>query len=132
MPIDSESADNIFLNPDLITNIQSSTDDEISRMYSFGSYLYNTWEEKFELFDFRLNPASLANILWLSLVKENYWVTFNSWIDNFLIIHISPSHVMKFICWKKGFYYFDTSSVNLYQLRNVFRERNALGEDMKQ
>ena len=76
--INSESVDNIFYNPDSVTNVKSTIDDEIIQIYSFVGYLDNTWKDPIGVFDIGFNPESLANILLLSLVTEKYWVTLDS------------------------------------------------------
>ena len=96
-------------------------------MYFSGGYLDNSRKGKFGVFNIWFNQASLANISSLSLVAEDYQFTFDSWYENAIIVHISPNHVIKFICGEDRLYYFNTSSVNLHQLRNDFSLLNTMG-----
>jgi len=103
-----------------VTDIVPGTDGECLRLHSSGGHLDTYQKAKFVGFQVWFNPASLANILSLALVTEEYLMTMNSELKNALVVHISAEHTISFVRHSPGLYYFDASSVNLYKLRHAF------------
>ena len=122
---DSESTDYIFCSDRLVTDIMSVTSSEFLRLYSSSGHLDTHQKRKFEGFTVWYNPSSLVNILSLSLVTKQYYITIDSSIENALLVYISSEHAIKFFCYSPGLYYFDTSSINIPKLRHAFNFLNT-------
>lgn len=88
-------------------------------MHSSGGLLDTYQKTQFGGFHVWFNPASLANILSLALVTEEYRVTMNTELNNALVVHISAEHTVSFVRNSPGLYYFDASSVTLSKLRHA-------------
>jgi len=63
------------------------TDGECLRLLSSGGHLDTYQKTKFGGFHVCFNPASLAKILSLALVTEEYRVTMDSELENALVVH---------------------------------------------
>ena len=103
-----------------MTDIGPVTDGECLRLHSSGGHLDTYQKAKFGGFHVWFNPVSLANILSLALVTEEYRVTMDSELKNALVVHISAEHTISFVRHSAGLYYFNASSVNLSKLRHAF------------
>ena len=124
--LDSESSEHIFNNKELLEDIKSSTNGEVLRLHSNGGYIETNMKAKFGNFDVWYSPKSLANILSLALVTEEYRVTLDTGIDNTFIIHITEYHNIEFRRHCSGLYYFDASKVDLEKLKEAFNFLNTV------
>ena len=70
--LNSESTDHIFCNEKLLTFIKTTIDGECLRLYSSGGHLDTQQKGKFGGFEVWYKPKSLANILSLGLITEQY------------------------------------------------------------
>ena len=129
--LDSESTDHIFCSDRLVTEIESVTNGEFLRLHSTGGHLDTHQKGKFGGFTVWYNPNSLANILSLGLVTDQYRVTMDSSLENALIVHISAEHTIKFFRHSPGLYYFDTSNIDIPKLRNAFNFLNTVDNNKK-
>ena len=129
--LDSESTDHIFCSDRLVTDIKTVTDGEFLRLHSTGGHLDTHQKGRFGGFTVWYNPSSLANILSLALVTDQYRVTMDSHLENALVVHISAGHTIKFFRYSPGLYYFDTSNIDIPKLRNAFNFLNTVDNNKK-
>ena len=118
--LDSESTEHIFRNRDLLTDVEPMTNGETLRLHSSGGYIDTKEKGKFGGFAVWYNPQSLANILSLALVTEEYRVTMDSEVEDAIKVHISSGHTIVFKKGEGRLYYFDTTAVDLHKLRLAF------------
>ena len=118
--LDSESSQHIFRSHKLLTDVEPMTNGESLRLYTNGGYIDTYKKGKFGKFSVWFNPNSLANILSLALVTEEYRVTMDSEVEDAFVVHISDKHSIKFKKDDRGLYYFDTSKIDLSKLTQAF------------
>ena len=75
------------------------------------------------------NPRSLANILSLALVTEQYRVTLDTGVDNAFVVHVSEKHTIRFKRDKSGLYFFDTTKIDLANLMEAFSFLNTVTDN---
>jgi hypothetical protein len=129
--LESKSANHIFCNEKLLTNIEPTTDGECLRMHSSGGHLDTQQKGKFGDFEVWYDPKSLANILSLALVTEKYRVTLDSESENAFIVHVSAGHEIKFVRGPCDLYYFDANNIDLSKLKLAFSFLNTVDENKK-
>ena len=100
-------------------------------MYYSGGKLDTQQKGKFGGFEVWYNPKSLANILSLALVTEQYRVTLDSESENAFIVHISAGHVIKFIRGPADLYYYDASNIDMSKLKLTFSLLNTVSNNKK-
>ena len=127
--LDSESTDHIFSNLSFLDDVKATTDGEGLRLHSSGGFLDTNQKGSFGGFTVWYNPRSLANILSLALVCEQYRVTLDSYAENGFSVHISEGHVMKFMCVSPGLYAYDATSVDMSKLKLAFTFLNTVDDN---
>ena len=95
--LNSESTDHIFCNEMILIDIKPTTNGKCLRLHSSWGYLDTQQKGKFVGFEVWYNPKSLANILSVGLVMEQYRVTLDSEDENEFLVHISAGHLINFI-----------------------------------
>ena len=128
--LDSESTEHVFCNEKLLTDVKMMTNGETLRLHTSGGFFDTKHQGKFGDIQVWYNQNSLANILSLSLITENYKVTLDSEKDNALVIHISPGHAMRFRVGGNGLYYFDSSKVEMIKIRQAFSFLNTVSDNI--
>ena len=118
--LDSESSEHIFMNKNLLEDVETTTDGEVLKLFSNGGSIDTNQKGKFGNLTVWYNPHSLANILSLALVTEQYRVTLDTGVDNAFIVHISDQHNIKFERHTSGLYFFDTSNIDIRKLKQAF------------
>jgi hypothetical protein len=109
--LDSQSNISVFNNPNMITNIHTST--EVMCACTNGGRQCST-----QIGDFRnlgnvwYNPESIANILSLSDVRKVCRVTMDTNFDSSMIVHCLIGVPMKLLEHTDGLYYFDTTATS--------------------
>ena len=124
--LDSESSEHIFRSKELLEDIEPTTNGEILRLYSNGGYMETNLKGKFGNFEVWYSPKSLANILSLALVTEEYRVTLDTGVDNSFIMHITEYHKLRFRRHSSGLYYFDVTTVDVSKLKAAFNFLNTV------
>ena len=127
--LDSESSEHIFKNGSLLENIEPTTDGETLRLFSNGGFIDTNQKGKFGNFSVWYNPRSLANILSLALVTEQYRVTLDTGVDNAFVVHVSEKHTIRFKRDKSGLYFFDTTKIDLANLMEAFSFLNTVTDN---
>ena len=127
--LDSESSEHIFMNKNLLEDVETTTDGEVLKLFSNGGSIDTNQKGKFGNLTVWYNPHSLANILSLALVTEQYRVTLDTGVDNAFIVHISDQHNIKFERHTSGLYFFDTSNIDLRKLKQAFIFLNTVSNN---
>jgi len=118
--LDSESSEHLFCNEKLVSNVRQTTDGEMLRMHSNGGSLDTSTKANFGSIEVWFCKTSLANILSLALITNDFRVTMDSWVENALIVHISEGHVLKFNRVSERLYALDASNISVSRLNNAF------------
>ena len=127
--LDSESSEHIFSNWRLLEDVGTTTNGENLRLFSNGGYIETSKKGRFGNFDVWYSPKSIANILSLALVTEEYRVTLDTAVDNSFIMHVTEHHKIKFRRHRSGLYYFDASKVNVSKLKAAFNFLNTVSSN---
>ena len=129
--LDSESSQHLFKNRRLLRDVEAVTNGESLRLYTNGGYMDTNQKGKFGNFLVWFNAESLANILSLALVTEEYRVTMDSDVEDALIVHLSQQHRIKFKKDPRGLYYLDTTKLDLSKLTRAFNFLSTVKENKK-
>ena len=109
--------------------MEPTTDGEFLRLYYYRGHLDTQQKGKFGGFEVWYNPKSLAKILSLRLVMEQYQVTLDSEDEYAFLVHISAGHVIKFIrCPLPCLYYFNDGNIHMSMLKLALLFLNTVSE----
>ena len=116
---DIPGVSHIFLSDTIWDVAPESTINASAPLSNGGSLMYNKSGNLSSLPDIEVyyNPDSIANLLSMAYITENYRVTMDSAVENSIVVHVGNGNDLKFLMCARGIYYFDTkvkSSVTGY------------------
>ena len=106
--LDSQSTIKILNNPKLFSSIRDCNDHEVVRCYCNGGYQDT---QKISIVpgigEVYFNPNSLADIILVSDIDNEYRTTYDSDREKAFIVHNTSIGINKFIRSKNGLHYYD-------------------------
>ena len=111
--LDSCSTMSCICNKELVENITTCKDTEVTRVYTNGGHVDYTRKANLQILPFEVffNESSMANILSLKDVASKFKITMDTSIDRAMTVHINEHTLLRFQECSDGLYYLDTSTI---------------------
>jgi Zinc knuckle. len=112
--LDSESSVHVFNNKELLNNIRMHPEGKTLRVFTNGGHMDSEMVGSFGDVEVWYNPNSIANILSLALIVDEYRVTLDSKIEHAFSLWLDNASYIKFTK-SRGLFIYDSARDKVYK-----------------